>query len=175
MYHISRPGFYFSYLNGVYRVITDFHNSGLDPAAIQRGQYGGNPNDPGPRTAGGAQTWEQYLANAYAMDPSIRNAIDTRNNVQPAPVAPPAASPDSRQASPDRSYPDFYIPQYYWPVHFRPNLSDRQKNTIYHMLDTRMNEKSPLNETDAKNYARAIGQPDAWKNYVGKLPGRLWG
>ncbi len=80
----------------------------------------------------------------------------------------------SPSPAPVSSSPSTVPSQYYWPVHFRPNLSDAQKQSITHMLDTRMNEGKTLNETDARNYAYAINQSD-WRQYLGKRPVELWG
>ncbi len=56
---------------------------------------------------------------------------------------------------------------YQWNVPFRTGLSKAQQDSITHMLDTRANEGGGLNETDARNYAYAIGETN-WKQYLGK-------
>ncbi len=157
---LTIPGFYFSNLSGVYRQITDFQNSGIDPATIQPGRFGGEPNSAGPVTAGGAQSWEQYKNGAYAMDPEIREAVDEMNNFQSA-LSPLPLSPASE------------FVRHYWPVQFRPDLTNAQQESIRHMLDTRMNENAVLNEIDAKNFAYATSQND-WQKFLGKRPVELF-
>lgn len=50
-----------------------------------------------------------------------------------------------------------------WDVPFKAGLSETQKSSIYNLVDS----GRALNETDAKNYAYAIGDSN-WQQWVGK-------
>jgi len=53
-------------------------------------------------------------------------------------------------------------------IPFKQGLSDKQKKDLYALVDS----GRPLNETDAKNYAYAIGDSN-WNKYVGKSGNEL--
>src|SRR3990167_5271012 len=55
---------------------------------------------------------------------------------------------------------------YTWNVPFRSGLTQAQKDSITNMLTNRTNAGEILNETDARNYAYAVGRTE-WQKYVG--------
>ncbi|MBI2444212.1 MAG: hypothetical protein HYV42_03160 [Candidatus Magasanikbacteria bacterium] len=50
---------------------------------------------------------------------------------------------------------------------WRAGLSEAQQRSITHLLETRANEGRPLNNTDAKNLAFALGRPPDWPQFAG--------
>ncbi len=61
---------------------------------------------------------------------------------------------------------------YTWTVPFRSGLTDKQKDSITNLLTNRTNSNQVLNETDARNYAFAVGVTN-WTRFVGLAPSEV--
>ncbi len=69
--------------------------------------------------------------------------------------------------APTTAYPP--TPTHTWNIPFRSGLTQVQKDSIINLFNTRTNENRGLNETDARNYAYAVGVTN-WYSFVGKRP-----
>ncbi len=59
------------------------------------------------------------------------------------------------------------LTMYHWNVPFRSGLTQTQKDSITAMLDRQTKAGKGLSETDARNYAYAVGETN-WQSFVGK-------
>lgn len=132
--------------------------------AAARAQYGEKFRDR-PGLEAGVYTPEPYKEPVETFAMRFRKQtgrLPTREEMIKA--GEPVAQSETPSAAPSD------MSKFYTDIPFRAGLSETQKQSIQNLIKT----GRVFNETDAKNYAYAIGQSN-WKQYVGKTSNQITG